>query len=353
MAVKPAVKDFARQSRGHWLAILFVVVLAGACITYTNVKPAAEARGIRFVHEKHKDTECGLCHVLDGSGKAIPNHELCSTCHEIDMEKKDAQTCGKCHTRADYTFAPRTKTLNEEVKFAHDIHAKKEVTCDKCHPAPDKGLLPEKIKGTDGRMAFCMDCHGKTDPKLNDCAVCHTQMSKSTRPTRHGMTRIAHDAPQIWETTHGEMSRNDPKFCAMCHEDKTFCEDCHAKNPPKSHTVSWRRTGHGLRAEWDRAKCATCHEEDMCLKCHQKTEPANHRTGWAQPVNRHCVQCHFPVRDNNCTVCHESVEHRSAMPSPHSLGVFPARCILCHPAGLVHRAPHPENSTARCVACHH
>lgn len=348
-----AVTPFARQYRRHWLVALGVALLTAACMTHQLAKPAAQGRGIRFVHEKHKEgLECSTCHVLDGSGKTIASHDVCSNCHEIDTQKKDPKQCEQCHTRADQTFDARKKLMTDEVKFTHDAHTKKEVACASCHAEPDKSLLPAGVKTADGRMKFCMDCHGKTSPALNECSVCHTRISKSVRPTQHNGVRIAHDAPQIWARTHGEMSRNDPAFCVMCHADKTFCEDCHQKNPPQNHTLAWKREGHGLRAQWDRTKCAACHEEDFCLKCHQKTEPANHRAGWESPRNRHCLSCHFPARDTNCTVCHESIDHKRAMRSPHNLGIFPVRCGQCHPAGLPNRAPHPENSTTHCLTCH-
>jgi len=197
-----------------------------------------------------------------------------------------------------------------------------------------------------------MDCHGKTDPKMNACSFCHSELSKESVPKFRRGTRIAHDAPEVWELVHGREARADAAYCAMCHEDEKDCVECHRREAPKSHTVTWRRRTHGLQANWDRQKCAACHEEDMCVRCHANTEPSSHRSGFGNPVNSHCVQCHFPQQDNGCTVCHETIEHRQARPSPHSRGVFPADCGRCHPGGLPHRAPHPMNNSARCVVCH-
>ena len=201
-------------------------------------------------------------------------------------------------------------------------------------------------------MAFCVDCHAKTRPELTECKVCHSEISKETKPQYRATAHIPHDAPQIWETVHGQQWRDDPAFCKKCHESQTFCEDCHRKNAPSNHTISWRRKTHGLRAEWDRSKCAVCHEEDMCLRCHKHTEPSSHRAGWGEPGNRHCLSCHYPPQETNCTVCHESIDHRSAPRSPHDAGLYPPRCAVCHPGGVPYRAPHPINSTVRCVTCH-
>jgi hypothetical protein len=141
-------------------------------------------------------------------------------------------------------------------------------------------------------------------------------------------------------------------YCSLCHDEQESCESCHTQNPPKDHTLAWRRKTHGLEATWDRASCAVCHEEDSCLKCHRNSTPSSHRAGWGSPLNRHCVNCHYPAEQSGCTVCHETIEHEDAMRSPHNLGIFPPNCNLCHPGGLPHQAPHLLNSTVHCVVCH-
>jgi hypothetical protein len=200
-------------------------------------------------------------------------------------------------------------------------------------------------------MTFCINCHATVRPELTECSVCHAELSKDIRPKYRGNVRIAHDAPQIWETIHGQESKIDPAYCGICHDKEASCEECHRKNPPKNHTVAWRRKSHGLRATWDRDKCAVCHEEDFCIKCHQNTKPSSHRVGWDAPAYRHCLACHYPPRDAGCTTCHEEVEHRSAPHSPHDAG-FPPNCRTCHPGGDPYHAPHPLNSTVRCAVCH-
>ena len=145
----------------------------------------------------------------------------------------------------------------------------------------------------------------------------------------------------------------DEAFCYICHDTgEAFCADCHQKNPPDDHTLSWRRRTHGLEAAWNREKCAACHEEDSCLKCHQNTKPTSHRGSFLRGMQTHCVQCHFPERDTGCAVCHQNIEHPSARRSPHALGVFPADCARCHPGAIPDQAPHFSNSTVRCTQCH-
>jgi hypothetical protein len=284
---------------------------------------------------------------MEEGGQHIPNHDICSTCHDFDVEKPDPAACGKCHTNPENKIIPRVSLLGEENKFAHDPHIQKQVECAACHADPDARTLPKGFL-----MTFCMDCHKKNGPEFSKCETCHKVMNKNVRPSALGPRHLPHDAPGIWRHVHGQESRNDNAMCALCHESKDFCDACHRQNPPESHTISWRRTGHGLRASWDREKCSVCHEEDFCIKCHRNTKPVSHTGSWGEPTDRHCLSCHYPADRTQCVVCHEAIEHRDAMPSPHDLGVFPARCASCHPGGIPTRAPHVTNASVRCIVCH-
>jgi len=338
-----------RQPGKLWLMMGLLVFLVGACITYSANQFGKSDRGIRADHARHakEGLGCTDCHNFDKGEANFPTHEVCSTCHEIDKNLTPGKACEKCHAKEGYAVTAYAKRLTPEVKFAHPAHIAKGVECASCHADPDKGILPAKQP-----MAFCMDCHAKSGAKQTECQTCHSEVNKDTRPTMRGGVRLSHDAPAIWENVHGRESKVDPAYCALCHDTESYCEDCHRKNPPKDHTLAWRRDGHGLRASWNRDKCAVCHEEDMCVKCHRNTEPSSHKGGWGRPANLHCGQCHYPPATTSCVTCHEQITHATAMPSPHDLGVFPPRCGVCHPGGLPNRAPHVLNSTARCTVCH-
>jgi len=336
-----------RQTRKYGLAMLLVSVLLGACIT-AGVKHGAGDRGLKPPHKAHEKEglACTDCHAPNDQGEpGMPNHDMCSTCHDFDVNKAD-ERCAKCHTRPEQQVDPIKKILNTESKFNHKAHAEK-VECAQCHGEPDKFVIPKGNK-----MEFCMECHKKTRPELTECSVCHKDLNKNVRPGFHEGVRIPHDNPQMWETLHGQESKKDPEFCLICHDREDSCEKCHRTNPPKSHTVAWRGRPHGMRAAWDREKCSACHEEDSCVKCHRHTQPDSHRGSWGGPVNRHCVSCHFPPSDTQCTVCHENMDHPKAVPSPHIIGIYPGQCGACHPGGVPYRAPHMMNTSIRCWACH-
>ncbi len=345
------MRQFPRRTK-----IVATLLLGGflvACVMLRNQAPDAMDRGLTFDHALHVDQgmDCTDCHDLGVENPVSPNHDVCGMCHDIPgteapEEEADREACAMCHERPDYSVSPRAPRLSRERKFSHVPHLDAEVACTVCHDEANRALPKGDL------MAFCMDCHEKTDPEMNACSVCHTRLSRETAPQfRRGM-RIAHDAPEVWELVHGREARVDEAYCAICHEGETDCAECHRRTPPTSHTVTWRRRTHGLQAEWDRRKCAVCHEEDSCARCHGNNEPSSHRSGFGSPVNSHCVQCHFPQQDNNCTECHESIDHRQARSSPHARGVFPADCGRCHPGGLPQRAPHPLNNSVRCVVCH-
>jgi predicted CXXCH cytochrome family protein len=363
---KLSAKVPARLRSGLGLAAVAITVsvIAGSCATLIDREKAgedtAQVRGYVFSHSLHVDQgldDCSICHDVtsDTPGAlSMPGHDLCSVCHEIPESGtevpetvEERQKCDFCHVRDDYSVTQFSSKLSDEVIWDHAPHVNAELDCKTCHTSLDQGHV---VKGS--MKPWCMDCHGDTRPALNECSVCHSQMSKDAIPKFRKGQRIAHDAPEIWERVHGEEARVDPMFCALCHDQEQSCEACHSQQAPDDHTLAWRNRTHGLVSSWDRQRCAVCHEETFCIQCHRHSEPASHRAGWGEPLNRHCVNCHYPPEQNQCTVCHENISHESARPSLHNIGVFPPNCAQCHPAGLPHRAPHALNSTVHCVVCH-
>ncbi len=334
----------------YWLTLILMSVLLGACATIGTLfnHRSERDRGLRFPHEIHEaeGLECDICHALDEHGRPeMPNHDLCGMCHEID-EDNPTDACAQCHVRPDQSIIALSPLLSDEIIFSHQQHADKGVECAACH-----GDSGGHILAGENSMTWCMDCHQKTNPELNECGVCHSVLSVEVRPTMRRGAPIAHDNPLLWEKVHGRESRRDLEFCLICHDHESSCEDCHRRNPPSSHNIAWRQRSHGIRAAWDRQNCSVCHEEDSCSRCHQKTAPISHRAGWGPPFNRHCVSCHYPPSSTGCATCHENIEHRRALPSPHNFGLY-GECRLCHPGGAPYRAPHIMNTGIRCVICH-
>jgi hypothetical protein len=110
--------------------------------------------------------------------------------------------------------------------------------------------------------------------------------------------------------------------------------------------------GHGLMTGLDRSRCMTCHRADFCDRCHSETAPVSHRGGWGEPMNRHCLQCHYPLASfgaDKCAVCHKGTpSHKATPPQPSNAFHLPgANCRSCH-APLTQ---HPDNGMD-CQVCH-
>ncbi|MBI1320244.1 MAG: hypothetical protein GC168_15060 [Candidatus Hydrogenedens sp.] len=357
------VRILARIAAGA-LALVSVSMIT-SCMTAKDDAPSPEkvdnARGFKFSHALHVDAgldDCSVCHdPAAGNPTALstPAHDLCSVCHEIPEsnteppeDPAEREKCSFCHTRPDYSVNTWKPKLSGELKWQHAPHLTAEIACTTCHAKLDTLTLPASPM-----KPFCMDCHKQQEnPKLNECSVCHSEISKDAVPQfRHGQ-RVAHDSPQVWEQVHGREARIDPQYCNLCHDTQNRCDDCHSVTAPTNHTMAFKNRTHGMIASWDRNSCATCHEESTCLKCHQEKQPVSHRAGWGEPRNAHCANCHFPPERSGCVVCHENIDHEEAKPSPHIIGIYPPNCSVCHPGGLPNQAPHILNSTVHCVVCH-
>lgn len=347
-------------------ALVASALLFTACESLRPPKtPSRKERGMEFSHATHlaAKMECASCHDFNAKDPLPLNHALCSVCHIAaaplapgaqltppntpDHQGPNAQNCALCHVAGDYKVKDLKPRLSGEIKFDHKPHVAKGVACSECHGDPDKKPLPDH-----NLMPDCMKCHAKVDNKLNDCTVCHKELNTTTVPSFHGTRRIQHDVQPVWEKVHGREALEDKQYCSICHKDEGFCSDCHRVTKPQSHTIPWERENHGLEASWDRQKCAVCHEEDSCVRCHERTKPQSHTGSFADPINTHCVECHYPRGDNSCAVCHQEIEHEKAGPAIHKLGVYPPHCADCHPGGSPTRAPHILNSTVECRVCH-
>jgi len=134
------------------------------------------------------------------------------------------------------------------------------------------------------------------------CLICLSVFAyQSTKPETHTGS---------WMELHGAESKADPDSCLDCHENRTSCIQCHQDTEPRNHNASFKRKSHGLKAQWDRETCLTCHTEASCISCHQNSAPITHRANWGgttDDTNLHCRSgCHYPVQETTCGTCHMS-----------------------------------------------
>ncbi len=224
----------------HRVTRLGLIVLMGLWAGWA----VAADRGLNFSHTEHfkqKEMKCTDCHGMGAAQRSMPNHQLCSLCHETDEQSEEVLECSYCHTRADNTVDELAKLFGDEVKFAHEPHREKKCsdchpggellkrrmpddpsksappqmpTCELCHPNPDKSRL-----AANPAMPFCVECHQSMAESRSTCTICHTTITKETLPTHHAGVRIWHDDPKRWKTEYPKLYQEAPTFCAYCHDE--------------------------------------------------------------------------------------------------------------------------------------
>jgi len=187
----------------HRVIRVGIIALAGL---WAVTASGAGNRGLGFTHRGHREKTrmvCTDCHGMGPAERIVPNHQLCSICHETD-EGTDAD-CFLCHTREDKSVEARAKLLTGDIRFKHGPHRAQDCTdchyngeelknrmpddpdsshnpaptCGLCHPDPDAGRL-----AVAPAMPFCVECHKKMGEARARCAVCHKSKKNATASDR-------------------------------------------------------------------------------------------------------------------------------------------------------------------------
>jgi predicted CXXCH cytochrome family protein len=328
--------------------------------------------------------DCNVCHsIAPGGEKAtFPAHSECATCHnQPDIKpslRSDStnQDCLGCHTSAEQNNpnykklrrfivdpahaqimrgSPQSQVVDvrnpivaagntmtgRDLKFSHDKHLKDSrnegITCDTCHVGIDQKTSISQLSIPS--MWDCTMCHEsrrtRSDFRISNCSVCHTQITAGQKPRNHTLTERPYDHTAAFRTRHAEAARAPDAKCSFCHEmvsdprlvtagiirteeryvvGARSCDECHTVMRPRSHTVRWRSDLHGRMASMNRMNCAVCHQADFCIRCHNERprshNPLNafvnggHRFA-AQINQRSCFTCH--EFSQTCERCHSAV----------------------------------------------
>ena len=341
---------------------------------------------IKFSHQKHITefgVDCATCHTAAAtselsSDKLVPGHEVCQTCHEEQVNK----TCGYCH--ADEKNPVGFPREVRELRYNHKKHVTDgKMECVTCHTGLDK--VDYATAANMPPMSTCNTCHNNV--KLtNQCETCHSNLA-TLRPASHnegnflkGHSTIArlnamdsqcatchtedycaqcHDGSNLtalsskekiglisprtmgndksqalkgqavhdmnYRFTHGIDARGKAADCQVCHQEQTFCNDCHRNGSealggtiPTSHEAAGFvtigvGTGGGEHARLARREiesCMSCHDAEgsdpTCMKCHvdpdgvpgnnPKTHPNGFMSGiegeWHTNPSATCFDCH-------------------------------------------------------------
>jgi hypothetical protein len=230
------------------------------------------------------------------------------------MSQNSFVNCSDCHQNLDRVFqqgeVPALPT------FTHDMHFQNGVSdCAACHPAnthePDKVNTPT--------MTACYWCHGEGKDALapGKCETCH--------PPGFRSVPSSHLTPAWLKGQHGEEATADRYSCTTCHEQQSFCENCHGLAMP--HPAGWKAQLHVTTYfETGMDTCASCHQttateqnpRDFCDTCHHPKDPKDRQwvkyhpevvKDYAQP----CFQCHAA---QTCKTCHISGEFTLSADAP-------------------------------------
>ncbi|MBS4029029.1 MAG: hypothetical protein KGZ58_10375 [Ignavibacteriales bacterium] len=238
-------------------------------------------RELVFSHELHTtkfSVECTTCHsgtenVQYVSNKNMPVMTTCINCH---TEKSASKQCESCHTN--FTDLLPKNHLVANFKKEHSSFARvgmTDVTCATCHTE-----------------SFCQDCH--TGTELNNFGIGKDLMTEPSgrSSTKHSSKQMR--LQQIHELnyrfTHGIDARGKSNDCASCHDNKSFCADCHEaggnitqqKFKPHSHSVAGFVFPRGLSANGGRHAELARRDIESCMSCHD--------VEGKDPI---CAMCHF------------------------------------------------------------
>ncbi|MGD9897795.1 MAG: cytochrome c3 family protein [Calditrichaceae bacterium] len=293
------------------MKVISVVTIVMFCLTgFANAQAPDQ---IIFSHQLHAEdvgAACTDCHAnasssLSQTDNLLPAMETCNSCHDPDEVE-----CAMCHTNTDEPGVAQ-RVVDYGSKFPHKTHVSGDKNCLTCHQGIDK---KEKVGSShipDNQV--CATCHENPDYSENKqaCLSCHESDMKFV-PETHRLN---------WKKDHGMMSQTTS--CNHCHQN-SYCTTCHEGDNlnREVHPLNFRQT-HGMQAKGNKDNCLTCHEEfSFCIDCHQteRVMPQNHAfANWSNTVpgngGRHarvgrsdfdnCMSCHNDAyTDVVCVTCH-------------------------------------------------
>lgn len=304
---------------------------------------------IKFTHKFHiqeAGAECEACHYAAKTSKLssdnlLGDHQSCESCHE----EKVSSECGFCHVDPENIVAIENPV--RELTFSHENHTVKSIKCETCHEG-----LAQTVYATSANMpemSTCTTCHTKTNIST-ECTACHTDFT-GLIPKDHlgGNFKKDHKRlTRLGETNISCSTCHTENFCQDCHsgiELKGFSsyKDLMTEPSPRMplkdspresklrqvHELNYRFT-HAIDARSKRLDCYSCHEQQtFCAECHQaggninqgKIRPKNHDETGFKTIGKMSgggLHARLAKRDiESCMSCHD-VE-----------GADPV-CMMCH-----------------------
>ncbi len=207
---------------------------------------------INFSHAAHakEKIDCVKCHSAGEKMDALPEMELCLSCHDDKTSTKYG--CLFCHkTGADGTVKNAPQPLSGALN--HNANWMK------------KHVSASKLNG-----GACAACHLESY-----CYDCHSSIVKPQK---------VH--PGDYKLAHAAAAKKNPSNCASCHDFAGDCKKCHERlsvsenystsgdksvhiHPPGWSSCALALNHHAYQAKRSLQTCAACHSESSCVKCHK------------------------------------------------------------------------------------
>jgi predicted CXXCH cytochrome family protein len=341
-----------------WLGFLLPSVIAGQAEMPTPIElgpscVTADCHGeMAPGPDVHGPLNVGNCEIC---------HEVVENRHEFRSARAGSDLCGHCHELAleDVIHAP---VSDGDCTGCHDPHRSShapllirsptEGLCLTCHE--DDGVMKsEFLHGPVGAglCVLCHESHSSANLHLvrqggNElCMLCHREELGQVEEMRHIHEPLSDGSCLICHNPHGGTSASlthepPPGICLTCHEEMEA-------------RVASSRVVHSIPT--DMGSCSACHdphasprprllkggELDLCLGCHgEELETAGgDLIPGISTLIRTSEFLHGPVRDGNCTECHD----------PHASETFR---LLVHDYPPEFYAPFDTERYALCFQCH-
>jgi hypothetical protein len=347
---KEPVQDIASPSIGAGLADSKTTLAAAPAL---NPETPGFLKMGHYSHAIEQEIECEACHEIDSRGRpSMPDHEVCATCHDIDIDEPDEE-CMLCHVLSPADVAAEAYENVEVIhapesggfQFDHSAFSGDSAVCAKCHDEAMKSS--QSTDNLRGDHASLFPGVREQGGDTTNCTLCHIDMNRTAPPS-------SHQAPNFLNA-HGNLYRNDPNLCLNCHT-QNQCDTCHQNTKPQSHYKNEWRHSHGKVGQFDEQKCMMCHNENACTSCHSQEMPRDHTNFFrtrshgkiASWDRDRCLVCH---KQDYCQACHLGAAPGIPPEDFHRPGT---PCLVCHsPASAVRplrrHGPLPE---ASCLNCH-
>jgi hypothetical protein len=244
---------------------------------------------------------------------------------DVNAPVVSSSQCAVCHANLNASIKPG-------LIFSHGSHLL--LSCDACHWQP-----PHQQGNTLGpTMESCFNCHGlQHGPRgklaRGDCKACHTP-SFNLRPTTHTKDWAA--------KPHADRAKAGSNSCLMCHDAKTYCDDCHIKKglnlPPTTPTSYQPLLPAKPRKPPIRVFPTGQVTIGQCVNCHPDLDAFTR----GRVIFAHADHLQ---RQYSCRSCHPAFAHSPDLTTRPDMPT----CYQCH--ALVH-ATSGTVATGKCDACH-